>query len=81
MGKNPTIKKEPVRAPTRALGEVVTLSEACILTDASRGAIVNHCITRKISFRRSITGGEWLIDLNSLINHYPNAGVKLWLVR
>lgn len=52
------------------LGEVVTLSEACVLFGKKRNSLKNAVLTHKLQARRSFTGGDWLITLSSLINKY-----------
>lgn len=52
------------------LGEVVTLSEACIIWQKSRTAIKNAVLTHRITGRKAFTGGDWLLSVASLIEYY-----------
>lgn len=52
------------------LGEVVTMSEACVLWGKSRNAIKNAILTRKLAGRKAFTGGDWLITVTSLTEVY-----------
>ena len=52
------------------LGEIVTLSEACLIWGKSRNALKNAVLTHKIAGRRAFTGGDWLVSVASLITVY-----------
>lgn len=80
-----SIKARVVRsiqiAESPCLKRVVTLGEATVLSGKSRTALINAVVRERLVGRRSITGGEWLIELQSLIEVYPETEVKLWLIK
>lgn len=50
---------------------VVTLAEAEEITGVTRTPLLLALQKGKITGRKSLTGGEWLIDLHSLLTKYP----------
>lgn len=52
------------------LGEVVTLSEACIIWGKSRNAVKNAVLTHRVTGRKAFTGGDWLLSVASLMEFY-----------
>lgn len=52
-----------------SLGEVVTLSEACLMWEKSQTAMKQACFVH-LKARKSFSGGSWLISVASLIEHY-----------
>lgn len=79
---NPVRVMRSLKSPeTPALGEVVTLAESLVITGKSRTAVINAVVGGKVKGRRSLTGGEWLIDLTSLVAYYPAGANNTWLVK
>lgn len=52
------------------LGEVVTLSEACVMWGKSKNALKNAALTQKVAARKSFTGGDWLVSVESMVKVY-----------
>jgi hypothetical protein len=52
------------------LGEIVTMSEACVIWGKSKNAIKNAVLTHRIEGRKSFTGGDWLLSVASVIEYY-----------
>lgn len=53
-----------------ALGEVVSLGEACVIWKKSRNALKNACLVGRLESRKTLTGGSWLITTVSLTREY-----------
>lgn len=81
MGKKAVITVDLKPHPLQTLRDVCTLAEATILAGKSRSTLLNAIHTGRMQGRPSITGGDWLVDIRSLIKAYPEAGVKSWLIR
>jgi len=54
------------------LVDVITLSEASLMWGMYPGGIKQAIFTGKLSARRAITGGTWLISYVSMVKVYGN---------
>ena len=66
----------------KQLSSVITLQEACYFWAKSPRQVYYAIDKDKLSARKSVTGGSWLINRKSAINLWgePHTDIDLWMV-